>query len=221
MIHPNMATMLAFMTTDAPVEAGFLQRCLSESVERSFNLVSIDGDTSPSDTAIVLANGAAGGPPITAGDSRAEGFAEALDALCIHLAREIARDAEGATRIMEIAVTGAASEEEARHVVRLISTSYLVKSAVHGADPNWGRIVTVLGRSGVTFDESQVTVQLCGNTIFANGAPADFDAVGVSYAMQGDTVPIAVDLGAGLASATGWGCDLSPEYVHINADYTT
>ncbi len=221
MIHPNMATMLAFLTTDAPVEAGFLQQALSEAVDRSFNLVSIDGDTSPSDTVLLFANGAAGGEAITNESPLAEAFGGALDALCIYLAKEIARDGEGATRVIEFHVTGGATVEEARAMVRLLSTSYLLKSAVHGADPNWGRVTAVIGRSGLTVNEPGVTIDICGTRVFENEQPTTFDPEALSNAMKADTVVIACSLGAGDGQATGWGCDLSAEYVSINADYHT
>ena len=224
MIHPNMATMLAFLTTDAPIEQGFLQRSLSHSVDRSFNLVSVDGDTSPSDTVLLFANGAAGGETLTAGSPLAAEFREALEALCIHLSKAIARDGEGATRMIEFRVTGAARFEDAAALVRLLSTSYLLKSAIHGADPNWGRIIAVIGRSGLDYDEGEVTVAVCGHTVFAKRQPTKL-AINtpemVSEAMKTDTVIIDVALGSGPGAATGWGCDLTAEYVHINADYHT
>jgi len=221
MIHPNMATMLAFLTTDAPVARAFLERALREAVDRSFNLVSVDGDTSPSDTVIVLANAMAGGEPIAEGHPLAGSFQESLEALCIHLAKAIARDGEGATKLIEFTVRGAAEEADARWLVRLLSTSYLLKSAVHGADPNWGRIVAVIGRSGARFEEESVRVALCGTEVFAGGRPTECDLGRVAEAMRGPEVTIEVDLGAGSASATGWGCDLSADYVAINADYHT
>jgi len=221
MIHPNMATMLAFLTTDAPVARAFLERALREAVDRSFNLVSVDGDTSPSDTVIVLANAMAGGEPIAEGHPLAGSFQESLEALCIHLAKAIARDGEGATKLIEFPVRGAAEEADARRLVRLLSTSYLLKSAVHGADPNWGRIVAVIGRSGARFEEESVRVALCGTEVFAGGRPTECDLGRVAEAMRGPEVTIEVDLGAGSASATGWGCDLSADYVAINADYHT
>lgn len=221
MIHPNMATMLAFLTTDASVAAGYLQRTLSGVVERSFNLLSIDGDTSPSDTALLFANGGAGGSVIDTGTPLAGEFEEALEMLCTYLAKEMARDGEGATKLIEFRVSGAASVGEARSVVRALSTSYLLKSAVHGADPNWGRIVAVVGRSGVALSEPAVAVSICGMCVFEGEQPTSFDAERVSEAMRGDTVVIEVELGAGGGTATGWGCDLSAEYVSINADYHT
>ena len=221
MIHPNMATMLAFLTTDAPIEQGFLQLALSEAVERSFNLVSIDGDTSPSDTVLLFANGAAGGETITAGSALAGEFEQALDALCVYLSKEIARDGEGATKLIEFNVTGGATVAEARAMVRLLSTSYLLKSAVHGADPNWGRVTAVIGRSGLTVNEPAVQISICGTRVFEDERPTEFDPVALSEAMKADTVSIDVNLGAGDGAATGWGCDLTAEYVSINADYHT
>jgi len=221
MIHPNMATMLAFLTTDAPVEQAFLQHSLNEAVDRSFNLVSVDGDTSPSDTVILFANGAAGGEEIRPGSPHAAAFQEALETLCIYLAREIARDGEGATKLIEFRVTGGATTGEARAMVRLLSTSYLLKSAIHGADPNWGRITAVIGRSGLAVNESAVTIGICGIRVFENERPTEFDPARLSAAMGGETVIIDVGLGAGAGAATGWGCDLSADYVSINADYHT
>ena len=221
MIHPNMATMLAFLTTDAPIEQGFLQATLSETVERSFNLVSIDGDTSPSDTVLLFANGAAGGETISAGSPLAAEFAAALDALCIYLSKEIARDGEGATKLIEFNVSGGATVAEARAMVRLLSTSYLLKSAVHGADPNWGRVTAVIGRSGLTVSEPGVLISICGTRVFEDQRPTEFDTLALSDAMKAATVTIDVYLGAGGGAATGWGCDLTAEYVSINADYHT
>jgi glutamate N-acetyltransferase/amino-acid N-acetyltransferase len=221
MIHPNMATMLAFLTTDAPVEQSFLQASLSAAVERSFNVLSIDGDTSPSDTALLLANGERGGGVIGEGTALSVEFGVALETLCVYLVKEMARDGEGATKLMEVVVEGAASDEEARQLVREMTTSYLLKSAVHGADPNWGRIVAVIGRSSVQVSEPDVTVSVCGQRVFEDTRPTEFDEEAVARAMRGDTVSIEVDLGVGSGAATGWGCDLTAEYVHINADYHT
>jgi glutamate N-acetyltransferase/amino-acid N-acetyltransferase len=222
MIHPNMATMLAFLVTDAPVEPGFLQRELSRAVDRSFNLVSIDGDTSPSDTVLLFSRD--GGAPLTEGSGLAGEFRSALDSLCTYLAKELARDGEGATKLIECRVRGAASRDEAVALVRLLTTSYLLKSAVHGADPNWGRVVAVIGRSGVRVVEPAVTVAICGHRVFEHEQPTTLAVERpelVSEAMKGETVTIDVELGAGESEATGWGCDLSAEYVHINADYHT
>lgn len=221
MIHPNMATMLAFLTTDAPVDHGYLQSALSEAVDRSFNLVSVDGDTSPSDTVLLFANGAAGGDVIDASSPLSEAFEGALEALCVYLAKEIARDGEGATKLIEFRVTGGHTTDEARAMVRLLSTSYLLKSAVHGADPNWGRVTAVIGRSGLTVNEPGVTIDICGTRVFENQQPTNFDPGALSNQMKADMVVIECSLGAGDGVAVGWGCDLSAEYVSINADYHT
>ena len=221
MIHPNMATMLAFLTTDAPVDEKFLQQALSEVVDRSFNLVSIDGDTSPSDTVLLFANGAGGGEVIDAHSALAASFRGALESLSVYLAKEIARDGEGATRLIEFRVTGGATIEEARAMVRLLSTSYLLKSAVHGADPNWGRITAVIGRAGLQVNETRVQISICGTRVFEDQRPTEFDPVALSEAMKATFVPIDVHLGSGSGEATGWGCDLTAEYVSINADYHT
>lgn len=222
MIHPNMATMLAFLATDAAVEPEFLQQALSGAVDRSFNLVSVDGDTSPSDTVLLFSRQPGeGAVQIDAGSPLAAEFIDGLTSLCIYLAKEMARDGEGATKVIEVTVNGAASDHEARELVRLMTTSYLLKSAVHGADPNWGRVVAVIGRSSVEVNEPAVTVSLCGHRVFEDAQPTDFDPGEVSAAMRGDTVAIDISLGVGAGAATGWGCDLSAEYVHINADYHT
>jgi glutamate N-acetyltransferase/amino-acid N-acetyltransferase len=221
MIHPNMATMLAYLTTDAPIDQATLQAALSESTDRSFNLITVDGDTSPSDTVLLFANGAAGGASIVPGGEHYDAFREALDAVCIFLAKAIARDGEGATRLIEITVDGAASEADARSLVREIGTSPLVKTAVHGADPNWGRISGVIGRSRVAIVEEDVTISVCGHRLFERTVPIPYDEAEVSRAMSGDEVTIEVSLGAGAAGATGWTCDLTAEYIRINADYTT
>lgn len=222
MIHPNMATMLAFLATDAPIGREDLQRTLSSAVDLSFNMVSVDGDTSPSDSVLLFSRDPGpGSSPIEPGSGLFADFEAALLELTTYLAREIARDGEGASRLMEITVTGAASDEDARKVVRLLSTSYLLKSAVHGADPNWGRITAVIGRSEAGLDEDALRIDLCGVRVYEAGGPTQFDEAALSRAMAGDVVPVAVRLGAGACSATGWGCDLTPEYVHINADYHT
>ena len=221
MIHPNMATMLSYLTTDAPIDRKTLQTALSEAADRSFNLITVDGDTSPSDTVIFFANGAAGGDPITPDSDNYGDFREALDTVCIHLAKAIARDGEGATKLVEITVLGAASDAEARKLVREIGTSPLVKTAVHGADPNWGRIVGVIGRSEVAIVEEDVSVTVCGHRLFERAEPIPYDEAEVSRAMSGDEVSIEVYLGTGGGIATGWTCDLTAEYISINADYTT
>lgn len=221
MIHPNMATMLAFLTTDAPVEQGFLSEALKAAVDRSFNLISVDGDTSTNDMAIVLANGAAGGEAITAGSEGAEAFARALESACVTLAKMIAADGEGATKLVEIRVTGAACESDARLAVRSISRSPLVKTAVAGEDANWGRILCAAGYSGAFFDPEKVRVKLGEVTVYEGGRRAVYDEADAKRALQGAEVVISVDLGAGEAAAVGWTCDLTYDYVKINASYRT
>lgn len=222
MIHPNMATMLAYLVTDAPVDLEFLRAELREAVNQTFNLVAIDTDTSPSDTVLLFAKDPDGASDIIkTGHPLEDEFRDAVRTMCRHLCREIARDGEGSTRMIEATVKGAVNDLEARHLARLVTTSYLLKSAVHGADPNWGRISAIIGRSEVAFDEGNVSIDLCGYRVFEAGSPTEFDATVVSSAMRTDEVPIVIDLGEGNATATAWGCDLTPEYVHLNADYTT
>jgi glutamate N-acetyltransferase/amino-acid N-acetyltransferase len=219
MIHPNMGTMLCFITTDASVEPSFLSAALSRCVDRTFNMVSVDGDTSPSDTVIVLANGLAGNAAFDTGNGAA--FEEALSYVCEHLAREVAADGEGATRLLEVTVTGAASVEDARTAARTIASSPLVKTAVHGADPNWGRVVCAAGRSGAAMDPEQVSMTLCGEPVMSLGMPVPFDDDTLRELLKADKVTVSVDLGLGQGCATAWGCDLSRDYVTINASYTT
>ncbi len=221
MIHPQMATMLAFVTTDAAVEPAFLKLSLRKAADRTFNMVSIDGDMSTNDTLLVLASGVAGNAPIRQGTAAAGRFQEALDAVCTHLAREIARDGEGATRLVEITVRGAMSLEDARLAARAISSSNLTKCAIHGADPNWGRIAAAAGRSGALMDQARLDVAVGDVMLMSDGTPIAFDAKAAHAALSGDSVRVMVDLHLGLAEATAWGCDMSEEYVTFNSEYTT
>ncbi|HXH20513.1 MAG TPA: bifunctional glutamate N-acetyltransferase/amino-acid acetyltransferase ArgJ [Dehalococcoidia bacterium] len=221
MIHPDMATMLAYVTTDADVEPGFLAAAHRRVADATLNMVSVDGDTSCSDTFIILANGAASLPRIEAGTPEAEAFEGALLRVATHLAREIARDGEGAGRLMEVAVTGAASLEDARRVARTITTSPLVKTAIAGCDPNWGRILVAAGRAGARLEEAKCTLMLQGRLLFERGAAVPFQEAEMRKYLDAPEVRIELDLGLGESSATAWGCDLTTEYVHINADYTT
>jgi glutamate N-acetyltransferase/amino-acid N-acetyltransferase len=221
MIHPNMATMLAFLTTDAPADPFYLQQQLSFVVDRTFNMVSIDGDTSPSDCVLLLANGVQGGAELGAGSPDEEDFERALNVVCTHLSRSIAQDGEGATRLIEVRVTGARTEEEARQHARTITTSPLVKSAVNGADPNWGRVVAAAGRSGAELVEENASLRICGILTYDKGLAVPFDEAEASRRLKEPEVRFDLDLGLGEGSATAWGCDLSVDYVHINADYTT
>ena len=221
MIHPNMGTMLAFVTTDAAVEPTFLARALARSVDRSFNMISVDGDTSTNDTVIVLANGLAGNAVIRDESQAAALFQEALDAVTTHLAREIARDGEGATKLIEVRVRGARDEHEARLAARAIASSNLLKAAVYGADPNWGRILCAAGYSGADVDERVADVTVGEIALMRRGEILKFDRKAASEAMRGAEVLIAVNLNLGDGDAVAWGCDLTEQYVKINAEYTT
>jgi glutamate N-acetyltransferase/amino-acid N-acetyltransferase len=219
MIHPQMATMLAFLATDAPISPGNLRSLLLPAVERTFNQVSVDGDTSTNDAVIALANGAAGGAPITH-DADARAFADALEAVCRSLAIDIAADGEGARHLIEVTVHGAASDRDARAVARTVAASSLVKTAVHGADPNWGRIAAAAGRSGVPLDPERMRICI-GNVPVYDAQPLDFDEHRARRVLRGRTVPLVLDLLDGSGSGVAWGCDLSAEYVANNSEYTT
>ncbi len=220
MIHPNMATMLCFITTDAVVSADFLPAALHKAVDCSFNMVSTDGDTSPSDCVVSLANGLAGNKPIDFDNGDA--FQEALDAVCTHLAKFIARDAEGATKLIEVTVEGAEDRVWARQAARAVVSSPLVKAAIHGNDPNWGRFVAALGRSGARVREERLDVYLNDVCVMKQGSPSPFNKAEMISALSSrDDVLIRLCLNLGDGRATAWGCDLSEEYVTINSAYTT
>jgi glutamate N-acetyltransferase/amino-acid N-acetyltransferase len=220
MIHPNMATVLCFMATDAVVSAGLLRAALQEAVDGSFNMISIDGDTSPSDCTFVLANGSAGNAPIDHDNGAA--FQEALNAVCTHLAKSIARDGEGATKLIEVTVEGAEDRLRARQAARVIVSSPLVKAAIHGNDPNWGRIVAALGRSGARVREDKLDVYFNDVCVMEHGFPSVFNQADMTSALgTTDNVLIKLCLNLGQGKATAWGCDLSEEYVTINSAYTT
>jgi glutamate N-acetyltransferase/amino-acid N-acetyltransferase len=221
MIHPDMATMLAFLTTDAAVEGVFLKEALSKAVADSFNLISVDGDTSTNDTVLIMANGFAGNQLINDGSSLAASFQQALKQVCLYLAKSIARDGEGATRLIEVVVNGAMSINDARLAVRTITSSPLVKTAVHGSDPNWGRIIAAVGRSGAAIVPEKADVYIGEMCLMKNGLPLMFDKKAAAGLLNKEEVILRVELNIGKASATGWGCDLSKEYVEINAEYTT
>jgi glutamate N-acetyltransferase / amino-acid N-acetyltransferase len=221
MLHPDMATLLAFITTDAPIDAALLQPVLSRVTDSTFNCVTVDGDTSTNDSCILLANGAAGGAAFTAGSSALTDFEAALLEVCDSLAEQLVADAEGATRHFRVAVNGAADAGQARVAARVVAQSSLVKTAIHGGDPNWGRIVAALGRSGATFTLDRCRVAIGGLVVFDRGAPEPVDAERIRAALAHPRLDIVIDLGAGDGSGHAWGCDLSAEYVRINADYTT
>ena len=221
MIHPNMATMLGFLATDAGVDSGFLQESLTYAVNRSFNMITVDGDTSTNDTVIILANGAAGGEQIANGTAGSESFREALLQVCVYLAKEIARDGEGATKLIQVDVEGAKNENDARIAAKAVASSTLVKSAVHGGDPNWGRIIAALGYSGAELDENLIDLYINEVKIMEDGKPIPFFKESVEVAMSGESVTIRLDLKIESGAATAWGCDLSEEYVTFNSAYTT
>ncbi len=224
MIHPNMATMLGAIFTTAPIAAADFQSILRRAVAVSFNRISVDGDTSTNDTVLAMANGAAGGENLSGADLDA--FADALTDVCVSLAKQIARDGEGATKLVEINVTGAQSEADAVRAAETIATSPLSKTAIFGNDPNWGRFLAAVGRSGAQVDPNRAELWLsAGETrtqLVSAGQPIPFDADTLSQAMHAATdIFIEVDLGAGDANATYWTCDFSYKYVEINAEYHT
>jgi glutamate N-acetyltransferase/amino-acid N-acetyltransferase len=221
MIHPDLATMLAFLTTDAAVDADFLRQALREAVDISFNMVSIDGDNSTNDMVLIMANGMAGGKHIAPGSRQAGVFQQALSRVCVHLARAIARDGEGATKLIEVRVSSAASLAEARQAARTIVGSSLVKAAVHGSDPNWGRVIAAAGRSGVELMADRLELRIGDICLVRNGCPVPFERQEVVRLLDGREVYIDLSLNIGDGAATAWGCDLSEEYVTINSDYTT
>jgi glutamate N-acetyltransferase / amino-acid N-acetyltransferase len=255
MIHPNMATMLAFVTCDAAVTPSLWQQMLTRAADRSFNSITVDGDTSTNDSLIALANGQSRTPAITEMGAEAEKLEAMLTAVCQHLAKAIARDGEGATCLIEVQVTGTHDEESARQIAKTIAGSSLVKSAIFGRDPNWGRIAAAAGRAGVLFEQENLQIKLGNFLMMENGQPLPFDRAAASaYLKQiadnssimpedvvatnmsndlsidrsavkqqrvDNPVIIAVSVGNGHGSGIAWGCDLSYDYVKINAEYTT
>jgi glutamate N-acetyltransferase/amino-acid N-acetyltransferase len=213
MIHPNMATMLAFVLTDAKLPQDELRSMWRFVTERTFNQITVDGDTSPNDMAFVFSSGQTEADP--------DDLQAALLEVAQTLARKVARDGEGASKLITVSVSGAHNDEEARAAARTVAGSPLVKAAVHGNDPNWGRILVALGRSGAGFDQANVCIALQGATVY-DGVPHPYDEATVSDLLKQEEVLITASLGnAGNGSGTAWGCDLTAEYVRINADYTT
>ena len=221
MIHPDMATMLSFITTDADVEGDHLQTALTNAVDLSFNMVDVDGDQSTNDTVLLLANGAAGGDRIDGAGGASAAFQEALNAVCTHLAKELVRDGEGAGHVIEVNVDGAQSDSDARLAAREISSSSLVKAMVHGRDPNWGRIMMAVGKSGIDLDESKIDIYINGIHIVHEGKAIPYFADAVSAGMVADEVDFRVALNIGEGSARAWGSDLTEEYVTFNSAYST
>jgi len=221
MIHPHLATMLCFLTTDAPARQDFLDAALRRAVNVSFNMITIDGDSSTNDMVVVLANGLAGGEPLTAEHPAAEAFCDALTQVCTHLAKAICRDAEGATKLIEVRVEGAASDADARRAARGVAGSLLVKTAVYGEDLNWGRILAALGGSGADMAEDKTTLHLGGVCLYRRGRPLDYDERAARAALAGAEVELRLELGLGEGAAAAWGCDITEEYVRLNSAYTT
>jgi glutamate N-acetyltransferase/amino-acid N-acetyltransferase len=225
MIAPNMATMLAFVTTDVRVPPAVLREALTDAARTTFNAITIDGDTSTNDTVFVLASGASGVDVREVGDPTYGPFLEGMRILCRALALEIVRGAEGATKVVSLQVSGAASDEDARTVARVVANSPLVKTAVHGGDPNWGRLLAAMGRAGVPFDPARSRVTIGNVVMYDRGVPFDHRAPEAAAHLAGAEISIQLDLGGPASgssgSATMYTCDLSAEYVRINADYRT
>ncbi len=221
MIHPNMATMLAFITCDATISSPSLQKALSQEVETSFNQITVDGDTSTNDMVLVLANGCAGTEEICEDTEEFHRFLAMLNDVMTELAKMIAKDGEGATKLIQVDVVGAADPLSARMVAKSIVGSSLVKTAIFGEDANWGRIIAAIGYAGAELNPDCIDIQLCGLPVMAQSSPLAFDKAQMQQALQGEEILIQVNLNNGTASGRAWGCDLSYNYVKINALYRT
>lgn len=223
MIHPNMATMLSFIVTDANISKEMLQKIQKESVEKSYNLISVDGDTSTNDTATLLANGCAGNSLIDSENDDYLKLKEAIDHINVWLAKMIAKDGEGATKLIEVDLQGAKTPEDAKKCAKAVVSSSLVKAAVHGSDANWGRILCAMGYSGGNFDPGKVDVSFVSQKgkieVFKNGVPIVFSEETALKILSEDTIIIEINLYDGSFSSKAWGCDLSAEYVAINGNY--
>jgi glutamate N-acetyltransferase/amino-acid N-acetyltransferase len=218
MIEPMMATMLGFVTTDATVPQTLLDRALREAVNDTFNAITVDGECSTNDCVMLLANGASG---VDVTETTYADFVAGLTGVCRELALGIVRGGEGATKLVTVHVVGGATSADARKAAKAIANSPLVKTAIHGGDPNWGRLIAVAGRAGVAFDLSRAAVTIGSIVLFKDGRPHDDAAPQAAEYLKGRDLTVGVDLGAGRASSTVWTCDLSAEYVRINADYRT
>ena len=223
MIHPNMCTMLGFITTDANISKEMLQKALSEDIVDSFNMISVDGDTSTNDTLLLMANGLAGNPEIVCEGEDYDAFCEALHFITVYLARKMAGDGEGATCLFETKVVGAATKEDARVLAKSVIGSSLCKAAIYGHDANFGRFLCALGYSGVKFDPEKVELYFESGAgkllIFKDGMAADYSEEEATKILSEPEVTVLADMHMGEAEATAWGCDLSYDYVKINADY--
>ena len=225
MIHPNMATMLVFLTTDAAISPAMLQKALSTDVADTFNMTSVDGDTSTNDMVVLLANGAAGNAPVTEEGEDFASFMKALNTVTVWLCRRIAADGEGATKLLECKVSGAADRATARTVAKSVICSSLLKAAMFGADANWGRVLCAIGYSGAAVDVTKIDVAFESEAgeilVCQNGAGVDFSEEKAKEILLKEEIEILVDLHAGEAASTAWGCDLTYDYVRINGDYRT
>ena len=224
MIMPNMATMISVITTDAPIAADVLHAALVRAVNKSFNKVTVDSDTSTNDTCLLFASGAAapaGAAPFAPGTSELAAFEEALQVVCVNLARQMAADGEGATRLVTVNVTGAASDADADAAARTVANSPLVKTAITGHDANWGRIAGAIGRSGAAFRQQDVSIDIMGLPVCRDGMTVPFDEDEALRRFEDPEIVIDIDLGAGDAETTMWTCDFSHEYITINGDYRT
>lgn len=225
MIHPNLATMLSFIFTDAKISQQTLKKLLKDSVEKSYNMIDVDGDTSTNDTVIVIANGLAGNEQLIEDTEEYEKFRDAFDEVNIELAKKIVEDGEGATKLIQIEVKNALSPETARRIARSVISSNLVKTAIYGEDANWGRIIAAAGYSGVDFDVRKITLQLSDGqeaiTVFESGHGTDFDEEVARQILSSRRVLLTIDMNQGTSQAVAWGCDLTEKYVQINGRYRT
>ena len=221
MIHPNMATMLGFVTTDARVEEGALQKALRDITDVSFNQITVDGDTSTNDMVLVMANGCAGNECLHEGHKEWPVFKKGLESVCRDLAKQIAKDGEGATKLIEVQVKGAKSNRDAQIIAKKIVGSNLVKTAVYGTDANWGRIIAAIGDSAASVTPEKVEIHLGGQCLFKNNEPQPFSEAFAKEYLQKSEVQIDVQMNQGIGTGTAWGCDLTYEYVKINASYRT
>ena len=224
MIHPNMGTMLSYIVSDVAITPRLLKKALVSCVDKTFNMITVDGDTSTNDTVAIMCNGLAGNPVIETENSLYEKFYIQLENLCAHLAKLIVSDGEGATKFIEYRVVNAPSDEAARKIVRTIADSSLVKTAMFGRDPNWGRIIAAAGRAGVDFDADRIDLYFGSDSplqILKNSQPVEHERAKLKKKMQAANIEILLDLNQGEGKATGWGSDLSYDYVRINAEYTT
>ena len=219
MNHPNMATMLGFITTDVNIDNKALQAAFKANIDDSFNMVSVDGDTSTNDMVAILANGQAGNEILTEESADFPAFKQALREICIAMAQKIAGDGEGATKLVECTVTGAATREDARLAAKAIIASSLVKTAIYGNDANWGRIACAAGYSGAKFDPNKVNIFIGDVQVAQNGMGLEFDEAKATEILKQKKVNILVKFNIGEEQATAWGCDLTYDYVSINADY--